>query len=53
MNSIEDVVLEGLNCPLTDQQLVQLKQIVDPMQICEDFGMSLYFTTRQYVYTFS
>ena len=52
MNS-EDVILEGSNCPLTDQQLVQLKQVVDPMIICEDFGVSLYFTTRQYVYTFS
>ena len=40
MNSIEDVVLEGSNCPLTDQQLVQLKQVVDPKLICDDFSVT-------------
>ena len=50
INNTEDVILEVSNCPLTDEQLIKLKQVVDPMQLCGDFGVSLYFTTRQFVY---
>eukprot|EP00731_Ephydatia_muelleri_P004752 Em0002g928a len=53
MNNTEDVILEVYSCPLTDEQLLQLKQVVDPMQLCGDFGVSIYFATRQFVYSLS
>ena len=37
INNTDDVILEVSNCPLTDEQLIQLKQVVDPMQLCGDF----------------
>ena len=47
-----DIVMYDLNCPLTEQELTQLKSLVDPMQACGDFGIAFYITVREYVYAF-
>ena len=36
-------------CLLTEQQLSELKDIIDPMQDCDDYGFSLYITVRAFV----
>ena len=47
----DDVDVPDTHCPLTEQQLHQLKECIDPMQTCFDFGLSLYAATRAYVHT--
>ena len=46
----DDVDVPDTRCPLTEQQLLQLKECIDPMQTCCDFGLSLYAATRAYMF---
>ena len=38
-----------IQCFLTEQQLSELKDMIDPMQNCDDYGFSLYMTARAFV----
>jgi hypothetical protein len=49
-NTVEHVDVPTIQCPITEQQLSQLKEIVDPMQECDDYGFLLYQTTRAFVH---
>ena len=46
----DNVDLPDTACPLSDQQMIDLKGAVDPMQDCIDHGVSFYTTTRAFVY---
>ena len=46
----DNVDLLDTACPLSDQQMIDLKGAVDPMQDCSDHGVSFYTTTRASVY---
>ena len=46
----DNVDLPDTACPLSDQQLIDLKGAVDPMQDCSDHGVSFYTATRAFVY---
>ena len=35
---------------ITQEQLSDLRQAVDPMEQCDDLGVSLYIITREFVY---
>ena len=48
--SDESVDLPDTACPLSDQQVIALKEAVDPMQDGSDYGISFYTTTRAFVY---
>ena len=48
--SNESVDLPNTACPLSDQQVIALKEAVDPMQDCSDYGISFCTTTRAFVY---
>ena len=46
----EDVPVPTTNCPITQQQYEELNEMVDPIQICHDYGVSLYTAVRAYVH---
>uniref|UniRef100_A0A1X7TW60 Uncharacterized protein n=1 Tax=Amphimedon queenslandica TaxID=400682 RepID=A0A1X7TW60_AMPQE len=46
----EDITVPPENCPLSEEQLALLKQSVDPLQDCEDYGVPLYVAVRNFVY---
>ena len=48
-NTVEHVDVPTNQCLLTEQQLSELKDIIDPMQDCDDYGFSLYITVRAFV----
>ena len=39
------------NCPLSAQQLLELRDLIDPMQECDDYGVQLYVETKLFVHT--
>ena len=45
----DNVDLSDTACPLSDQQMIDLKGAVDPKQDCSDHGVSFYTTTRAFV----
>lgn len=46
----ESVEVPITNCPITQQQLEELNEMIDPIQNCHDYGVSLYTTMRAYVH---
>ena len=46
----DNVDLPDTACPLSYQQMIDLKGAVDPMQDCSDHRVSFYTTTRAFVY---
>ena len=47
--TVERVDVPTIQCFLTEQQLSELKDMIDPMQNCNDYGFSLYMTARAFV----
>ena len=37
-------------CPLNDYELQVLREVVDPLQECDDYGVELYLIAREFVY---
>ena len=48
-STVEHVDVPTIQCFLTEQQLSELKDMIDPMQNCDDYGFSLYMTARAFV----
>lgn len=46
----ESVDVPITNCPITQQQFEELNEMIDPIQNCHDYGVSLYTTVRAYVH---
>ena len=44
-NIVENVEVPSTISPLSDEQMEELKQLVDPLQHCNDHGISLYTAT--------
>ena len=45
----ESVVIPATVCPFTCQQMDELKRSVDPLEQCDDLGISIYMMTRAFV----
>ena len=45
----EQVNVPNTPCPLQDEDLEQLKTLVDPMLTCDDYGVVLYIAAREFV----
>ena len=37
-----EVCIDDLTCPLTDEKFDQLKELIDPLQVADGFGIELY-----------
>lgn len=48
-DEVERVVVPRIPQPLSNTQVSFLLTLVEPLQQCEDYGKSLYLTTRQLV----
>ena len=48
-NDTDSVEIPITTNPLTTQQLSELRQTVDPLEQCDDLGVSLYVITRTLV----
>lgn len=45
----QGVNVPELHIPLTDHDISELKQMIDPLQHSDCFGIDIYLTTVQYV----
>ena len=43
------IVVPATTCPISENDFTELKQRVDPLCACDDYGMGLYLTTVQFV----
>ena len=48
-NDTDRVEVPATHCPITLQQLHGLQAVVDPLSDCENLGISLYVTAREFV----
>ena len=47
----DTIVVPNTECPLSAAELTVLRQTVDPMEECDDYGIGLYTITRAFVYS--
>ena len=45
----EGVLLEDLVCPLSCRDLEEFNEVFDPLSVCDDYGVSLYLTARDFI----
>ena len=45
----EQVVVPITHCPLQNEELEQLKSLVNPMVTCDDYGVVLYIAAREFI----
>ena len=45
------MIVPSTECPLSATELEALRNVVDPLEESEDYGIGLYVATRAYVYS--
>ena len=48
--SVNAVIIPSTDCPLSGDDFARLRREVDPLQQCEDYGISQYLDTVHFVH---
>lgn len=49
LDSEETVHVPFTDCRISEQQMNELTDLVDPLQLSDDYGISLYILTRDFI----